>query len=386
MNSVFILGSHINALGIVRSFQSTKIKVVILDFEKNLAGFSRYAHFIKCPHPSDKKRFTEFIKKQTSNEILKPVLFITTDVFLNLVIDEFELLKELFHLPLDKAENLRQLLKKDVLYPLAEKLGVSCPKTFIVKNKSDLDLIPEKLHYPIIVKPSLNIRFGKVLGEKAFKLKHIEDFRNITKKIILNELWEDILIFQEFIDGDVTDLYTITSYANKESEIIGYSIGHKIRQNPPETGTIISGKVIHEEEILEEAKSFIKKTSYYGLSNIEFKRDKKDNKFKLMEINPRTGAWNLSALSCGINLPLMFYKDVTGIAIKPEFNHSAIIIWLITPIDFYYSLIGFKRKGFSNFHLSFKEWLKSIKGKKVDACFNWHDPMPFFVGLIKKFS
>ena len=120
------------------------------------------------------------------------------------------------------------------------------------------------------------------------------------------------LIIQEFIPGSVENLYTITSYANRNHEIISYSIGHKIRQDPPFAGTITSGRIDNVPQILHLSRKLVKSAKCYGISNIEFKKDERDGQYKLMEINPRSGVWNYSVKASGINLPLISYKDYFG--------------------------------------------------------------------------
>jgi len=135
----------------------------------------------------------------------------------------------------------------------------------------------------------VTVGFKQAIGKKALIVKYLNELEVYKSNIINSEFSHKPIIVQEYIPGGMDTLYTITSYASRESEIIGYSIGHKIRQSPPEGGTIISGKVTHIDEILHLGKKLIKETGYFGISNIEFKRDSRDDSYKLMEINPISG-------------------------------------------------------------------------------------------------
>ena len=42
---------------------------------------------------------------------------------------------------------------------------------------------------------------------------------------------------------------------------------------------------------------------FHGVSQVEFKRDPRDGRFKLMEINPRLWQWHGLAAACGVDLP-----------------------------------------------------------------------------------
>ena len=384
INSVIVLGSGINALGVVRSFANKKIPVFVIDYQKDVAAYSKYCRFELCNMPNDEKNFITYLKKYLDNFQLPPVIFPTSDLYLFILLKNTKELKEKALIPISDWEIVSKLLEKEYLYDLADKISVPHPKTKITNSINDIDSSIKDIQFPIIIKPSITYGFASEMGDKAFILYNTIELDILKKKLANTSFKNKTLIIQEYIPGNVDSLYTITSYANKESEIIGYSIGHKIRQSPPITGTIISGKVEHIEEVFKAAKKFIKFSNFYGISNIEFKKDIRDNSYKLIEINPRTGLWNYSVLSCGINLPLMAYKDILGEKIQPEYNKEIKLIWLDTILDLYCSIWGFKKRGYKNASLNLKEWYKSIKGKKIDATFNIKDIKPFLAEIYIK--
>lgn len=384
-NSVVILGGGVNALGIIRSFQKTNIPVITMSWYKDYGMSSRFTKSAICPNPLDKLKLIEFLCDYGNTLEKKAVLFATSDLFLLPIIEYKHKLDKYFHIPLSEWDTISQLLKKENLYKLADKLGIPAPKSCTAYSYEEFANNVKKFDFPLLIKPSVNISFTKHFGEKALAFESVFDLEKIDAKLRTFDYSSEPIIIQDFISGNAETLYTITSYANKQNIIKGYSIGHKIRQFPPETGTIISGKVTHVPEILTHAQKFISATKFHGISNIEFKKDARDGEYKLMEINPRTGVWNLSALKCDVNLPLMAYNDSLSLPISDQYNHEKELIWMNTPMDIYYSLLGFKSKGYGKFSISFKEWLKSVKGEKVDACFKWYDPFPFIKGFFMKF-
>ena len=160
-------------------------------------------------------------------------------------------------------------------------------------------------------------------------------------------------------------------------ETISYSTGHKIRQNPPDAGTIVSGRVTPEPELFQLGKKLIKAAGYYGISNTEFKKDPRDGNFKLIEINPRPGMWNYSVMASGINLPYIAYEEVHGRTVSPVGSTEQELIWILGVMDFYLSLFGYKKKGFSEYSINLWQWLRTIRGaKRVEAVFKLSDPLP----------
>lgn len=379
-NPVIILGSGINALGIVRSLATTNIPIYILDSRKDIAVYSKYVKkFIEI----EDKKFIESFKKTLQKFSKHPVIFPTTDFYLYTLLKNASEFKDQCLIPISDWTIVSPLLEKEFLYDLAKSHDIPHPITEVTNNASEIYEKANNIGLPVVIKPSLTTGFAQEIGEKAPIIFTIEKLKETCNIITESSFKNSPMVIQEYIPGEVEDLHTITCYADRNNNIRGYSIGHKIRQSPPITGTIISGKVEHVEAILDAAKKLIKASGFHGISNIEFKYDKRDGKYKLIEINPRTGIWNLSSYKAGINLPLMAYKDCFEKDFENECNNECSLIWMDTPVDLYNTLIGFKHKGHPEYCLSFSQWLTSIKGRKVDAIFDIKDIRPFIHSLIR---
>ncbi len=380
-NPVIILGGGVHGLGIVRSFQKTKIPVYVFSIDQDFIRFSRFCKIVKCPDPKTEE-FISFLKNFCSVFDRKPVIFATSDLFLMTLVRNKVVLEEVAYVPTCNSELIDKLIEKRYLYDLAEKVGISYPKTKILPAEEISMSITKEMTFPLIIKPSVNITFEKFFGDKALFANNSEDLSHFINDVRMFNYVGPIVI-QEYIPGDMTKLYTITSYVDQTHQIRGYSIGHKIRQYPAKTGTITSGLVEHVESILEMSKRFLFEVGFYGISNIEYKYDERDGLYKLMEINPRTGLWNLSVLESGINLPLMAYHDILGEKILDASNPEGRLIWAYTLYDMLISLHGYKRNGESEETLSFMQWRKSLTGcRRVDAIFKWNDPLPAIANTI----
>ena len=71
------------------------------------------------------------------------------------------------------------------------------------------------------------------------------------------------------------------------------------------------------QEPVDAALRLLEAFGYYGLSQVEFKRDPRDGGFKLMEINPRLWQWHGLATACGVDLPRIAYDDLVGESSPP---------------------------------------------------------------------
>ena len=191
------------------------------------------------------------------------------------------------------------------------------------------------------------------------------------------------VLVQEFIPGEATNLYTLTSYSDKNGNLIAGSIGHKLRQFPPEAGRITAGILKYDEGLKETGELFLKTIGFNGVANTEFKYDSRDGKFKLMEINTRFGAWNYSTLYSGMNLMQIAIDDYNGIKytgpmFKTDYDGH---IWYNFSQDFGTSIVLNRKAHFDKYVLSPRQWKKSLGENHFEAIYDREDKRPFFYSL-----
>ena len=88
--------------------------------------------------------------------------------------------------------------------------------------------------------------------------------------------------------------------------------GRKLRQTPPGAGTCRVGESVWVDEVVEHGLRYLHGLGYYGLAQVEFKRDPRDGEYKLMEINPRLWQWHGLAAACGVDLVDLAYRELLG--------------------------------------------------------------------------
>jgi D-aspartate ligase len=135
---------------------------------------------------------------------------------------------------------------------------------------------------------------------------------------------------QELIPGGDDTLYTVGSYVSRDGRALGLFCGRKLRQTPPGIGTCRVGEAVWEQEPVDAALQLLDGFGYHGISQVEFKRDVRDGRFKLMEINPRLWQWHGLAAACGVDLPRIAYADLTGEPPQPARMNGNGKRWAIT--------------------------------------------------------
>jgi predicted ATP-grasp superfamily ATP-dependent carboligase len=82
--------------------------------------------------------------------------------------------------------------------------------------------------------------------------------------------------------------------------------------------------------VVESGLKLLRALGFHGLSQVEFKRDPRDGAHKLMEVNPRLFQWHGLAAACGVDLPLIAYRDLTGEQVEPVSANGSRKRWAIT--------------------------------------------------------
>jgi predicted ATP-grasp superfamily ATP-dependent carboligase len=116
---------------------------------------------------------------------------------------------------------------------------------------------------------------------------------------------------------------------------------------------------------------FLKQINYYGLCEVEFIYDIRDQQYKFLEVNPRIWGWHTLAIKAGVNIPYFVYLDLTGKETSKK-SYRKGIKWmrLMTDIPVVFTEI-LKR------NMYVPDYFNSIRGEKEFAVLSAHDPLPF---------
>jgi D-aspartate ligase len=374
MKGVIIVGNHVQALGLARSLGRKKIPVYLIN-DKSLciSKFSKYVKkFFLSPSIKDEPGLFKFLTDLAKKEkVDKWILIPTNDAAVYALSKNKKALEEYYTVPTPDWEITKYAYDKKLTYALAKENSIPMPETFYPKDLEDLKNNASKIKFPVIIKPSVMYRFYEKTKLKAIKAENmdelVEAYNSALKVIDPSEI-----MVQDIIPGRPGDLYSYCSLY-KDKKVIAGMVGKRIRQRPMDfgKGTTFAASV-DVPQIAEYGERLLKAMDYYGLSEVEFKMDPRDNEYKLLEINSRTWLWHSLAIRCGLNFPYMFYQDIIGEEITPAPKPRIGVKWLHFYTDFSV-VLGEILKG----RMKISDYLKSLKGEKEYAVFTWDDPVPF---------
>jgi predicted ATP-grasp superfamily ATP-dependent carboligase len=281
------------------------------------------------------------------------------------------------HYILDDSTADLQLAMLDKLetLTLAQAAGVDTPRFWQVERPDQLDAIEGALAYPVIIKPLHSHLFQARFGGRKYLTANngaearsaLERVREAGLEAMLCE-WipgPDHLLasYYTYIDGDGTPLFHFTKRV--------------IRRFPKNEGLASYHITDWDGEVAELGSRFLTGINFRGLGNVEFKRDVRDGRLKLVECNPRFTAPQELFVRCGLDIASLIYDRLIGLPAPPAvFYKHGIRLWY--PIrDFQ----AFQQLRTMN-ELTFRQWLKSIWHRQAFPFFQPADPLPSIVPAI----
>jgi D-aspartate ligase len=222
--------------------------------------------------------------------------------------------------------------------------------------------------YPAIVKPAYHARFSERFGVKGFVAN---DPAEAVAHVRRGAAHGYRMMLQEIIPGKSDRLYTLGSYLNRAGEPLALFTGRKLRQNPRVFGTCRVGESCPAPEIVELGLRLLRALDFWGISQVEFKLDPRDEQFKLIEVNARNYQWQHLTTACGANLALTAYRDALGEPMTPLVASTGGKRWALSLTDLLMSPAEILRG-----QTSLGEWLGGWHKVAVDGIFSLRDPRP----------
>ncbi len=189
---------------------------------------------------------------------------------------------------------------KSELPEFGKKYGVDIPFSKNMTNLSDIKSLQHEFNYPVLVKGKFYDAYLAYTPEQA-----IEFFNKISSK------WGVPVIIQEFIKG--TEVNVIALGDGKGNTIGAVPMR---KQYITDKGKAWGGITLGDQNLMKITKDLIQKTKWKGGMELEFIKTQ-ENKYYIIEINPRIPAWVYLAVGAGQNLPEALVKLALGEDVEP---------------------------------------------------------------------
>jgi D-aspartate ligase len=233
-------------------------------------------------------------RRETINHLLeiaknkigeRAILVPYSDENVNLIVEYADELKDYFIFPNISPDTIRSVSSKRELHLLAKKHGIPTPEAFFPQSRSELEEYAKNAEFPLMLKPICS--HSRVGGGSNFVV------RTKDQLFKLYDQNEDVsnpnFFIQEYIPGNVESSWMFDGYFNEKSECLFGMTGKKVLQSPPEAGVTCIGVTEKNNQVLANSKRFLSTLGYKGMVDIDYRYDKRDGKYKILDVNPRIG-------------------------------------------------------------------------------------------------
>ena len=370
---VIYIGSGSCALTVARCLGRRGVRVHVLCDADAQARFSRYARYVPTRWAgSESASWKAYLLGPESDALRGAVLLSGDDAGVELIAHNRDSLSKKYLL--DDSNPVAQLCMLDKLrtYEAARDAGVPTPRYWRVDNLQDVMRLEKELVFPLLVKPQLSHLFALRFGKKYFLAQDfaqlVDAFRTASEAGISAMLVERIpglddqlCSYYTYLDGDGRPLFDFTKRIIRRYPInMGHACYHVTDWNP---------------EVRELALPLFKHVGLRGLANVEFKRDERDGRLKLIECNARFTAANGLVAAAGLDLASLVYNRLTGLPL-PQLQTYKTGLRLWYPEKDFLAYRQLRRTK----EITFLGWLKSIAHPQVLPYFRWYDPVPSMAG------
>jgi predicted ATP-grasp superfamily ATP-dependent carboligase len=363
--------------GIVRSL--APFGIPILAFQKDLSVPEAKSGLCQAieTFQNDEELLSKLISF-SEQQAQKPVLYITSDDCIELFVANREKLEKNFLIHYPDSKVIELLLSKQKFTRYAIRNNLKIPKSFIINNTDELNHHIDQMIFPSIVKPDL-----KRQAWVNAKLKKAYLINNKTELVALYNKIKGIephIIVQEMIPGPDSNIEFCLTYFDEMSNCLCSFTGAKIRQWAVGTGSTASAKMTANQDIAAQTLELFNKLQYRGFGSVEYKKHSVTGEYYIMEPTVgRPDQQSYISTANGINMAVIAYMSLTGLQLpyKKRLVHPP-VVYIDEWADFASTLAHMKKK-----ELTFKQYLRSIAGKKSFRYFNKHDIKVFLFFFLK---
>jgi len=364
-----VVGGDYQGLGIVRSLGRRKVPVCVIDDERSIARFSKYTTYsVRVDSLRNEQRTVEHILAIGRRLGLEGwVLYPTREETVAAFARHRSTLQSFFRVPTPAWNTTQWFWDKRNTYRRAKELGIPTPSTWYIRDVSELEKIDSDP--PFVIKPAIKEHFIYSTKVKAWRANSRAELRELFLRAA-QLVGPDEVMIQSMIPGSGNQQFAYGAFF-KEGRALGSMVARRARQHPPEFGRSSTYVETIELPLLEDlSERFLRAIDYYGLVEMEYKFDSRDQLYKLLDVNGRTWGYHTLGLGAGVEFPFMLYADQVGELVEARRGRPG-VKWIRLVTDVPSGILEILAGG-----QDWRSYARSIANFDVEAVFSREDPMP----------
>jgi len=364
-----VIGGDYQGLGIARSLGRHGIGVCVIDDETSIARTSRFVRDVVRVHDlrSEASLLEALAVARRKLGLSGWVLYPTREENVAAVAANRNALLRDFRIPTPGLDVIRHVWDKRETYRLAEQLSIPIPRTWFPRAERDLTTIDAD--GPFAVKPAIKENFFYHTHVKAWRANDKAQLAAVFRRAA--EIAGDgEVIVQELIPGCGLEQYAYCAFF-REGHVVASMTVRRRRQHPSDFGrasTYVETISLH--ELAQPSIRFLQAIGYYGLAELEYKRDPRDGAYKLLDVNARTWGYHTLGRPAGVDFPYLLFLDQVGARVD-EVHARPGIRWIRLATDVPNAMRDIRAGT-----LQSRDYLRSLRGVDTEAVFSLRDPLP----------
>lgn len=368
-----VIGANLRALGIARSLSRRGVQTWLLH-ERGSDGVARMSRHVSrtlpLPEGSTEQRRDGLLAIAARHRLHSWTLFPTDDESAAAVAQQQAKLATRFAFTSPSWEVFRCAYHKRLTHDVAERTGVEYPWTRYPRTAREVASLA--CPYPVILKPDVKPEENRFTLAKAWR---VDDRRSLLSA--WNEaaslVGVDAVMVQELIPGCGGGQYSFAALCRRGIPLATL-VARRTRQYPRDFGRSSSlVETVEAPGVEDRGRAIVAALGWTGLLEIEFKHDRRDDTFKLLDINGRVWTWHALGPPAGVDFAYLAWRLSQGLPVEPVRARPG-VRWVRLATDVP-SAVEALRAG----ELSLRGWAASLRRPRQAALFAFDDPLPALV-------
>jgi predicted ATP-grasp superfamily ATP-dependent carboligase len=365
-----VLSTGTAALGVIRSLGRRGVPVIAFYHDPHEVGcVSRWVHeAIRAPHPDHAEGELVELLLGLVPRFGGGVLMPCADGFLGAVSRHKAELARHYRVACPDRETARTLLEKSLTYAAADAAGVATPRTTVLESLEQAEREAGGASFPCLVKPVTGHQYYRLFQKKMVLARSAGELLAAYREAAAAG---SAVMLQEYIPGPDANGVNYNSYFVDGEPLLEFT-ARKVRNAPPQTGSPRVVMSQHVPEVLEPGRRLLHALRYTGFSCTEFKRDARDGRYQLMEVNGRHNMSSRLAARCGMDFPWLEYRQHAYGERPAPCDFEDGVYWIDLSRDLAHSLMHRRSERYGLARL-----LEPYLRPHVFAELDWSDLRPF---------
>ncbi|WP_378942204.1 ATP-grasp domain-containing protein [Mesorhizobium sp. ANAO-SY3R2] len=317
-------------MALARSLGKQGVAVWLISNDNPLPGWSRYVRrVLNWPGPADEHAAAFLLELAKSRNLDGFLLIPAGDAEVRFVSEKIDQLSAGFKVVLPAWDCLKWVCEKPLLYRRAAELQLDIPPTYEFASVQQAG--QAEIRFPVILKPNMGGGGDEFSQAKVVRADDQASFL-VAYKNAAEQIGLENVVVQELIPGGGESQFSYAALWSQGKPVAEFT-ARRTRQYPVDFGyTSTFVEVVEEPQAIDAARRILGSIGHQGLVEIEFKRDTRDGKLRMLDVNPRPWSWFGLAAAAGVDLGAMLWAIASGevVAAAPT---AAEVSWMYLSRD-----------------------------------------------------